>query len=108
MFDILTCHIERQPDAPIDRRPDVPAWLNRAVVRSYPGPVRTFHNDFLQELLGAELARPMAGLRAGSTVAHLSFYLAQFLGCDPIILTGQDDPSPLQRGQTIPLLSTRD
>ena len=30
------------------------------------------------------------GLKAGATVAHLSFYLAEFLGCDPIILIGQD------------------
>lgn len=30
------------------------------------------------------------GLRAGSTVAHLSYYLAVHLGCDPIILVGQD------------------
>jgi hypothetical protein len=29
-------------------------------------------------------------MKAGSTVAHLSFYLAQHLGCDPIILIGQD------------------
>src|SRR5690606_40495396 len=26
----------------------------------------------------------------GATVAHLSFYLAQHLGCDPIVLIGQD------------------
>jgi hypothetical protein len=30
------------------------------------------------------------GMKAGATVAHLSFYLAEFLGCNPIILTGQD------------------
>ncbi|MBN1844681.1 MAG: motility associated factor glycosyltransferase family protein [Sedimentisphaerales bacterium] len=29
-------------------------------------------------------------LRAGCTVAHLAFYLAQYLGADPIILIGQD------------------
>ena len=29
-------------------------------------------------------------MKYGSTVAHLSFYLAQHLGCDPIILIGQD------------------
>jgi hypothetical protein len=30
------------------------------------------------------------GLPAGATVAHLAFYLARYLGCDPIIFVGQD------------------
>src|SRR4051812_34093776 len=29
-------------------------------------------------------------LRAGATVAHLAFYLAEHLGCDPVIFVGQD------------------
>jgi len=29
-------------------------------------------------------------LRAGSTVAHLAYYLAEHLGCDPIMFVGQD------------------
>jgi hypothetical protein len=33
---------------------------------------------------------PRASLKGGATVAHLSLYLAEYLGCDPIILTGQD------------------
>jgi len=41
-----------------------------------------------QRLLRAPAAR--GGLRPGSTVAHLAFYLAQHLGCDPILLVGQD------------------
>lgn len=41
--------------------------------------------DFLQD------AAPTRGhLAPGSTVAHLSFFLAEYLGCDPIILVGQD------------------
>jgi hypothetical protein len=32
----------------------------------------------------------MTPIRYGATVAHLSVYLAQHLGCDPIILLGQD------------------
>src|SRR6266850_432562 len=29
-------------------------------------------------------------LRAGATVAHLAFYLAEYLACDPIVFVGQD------------------
>jgi len=29
-------------------------------------------------------------LRAGATVAHLAYYLAEHLGCNPIIMVGQD------------------
>jgi len=45
--------------------------------------------DFAEDLL-RETAPMRGSLRAGSTVAHLSFYLAEYLGCDPIILIGQD------------------
>ena len=31
-----------------------------------------------------------AGLPSGSTVAHLAYYLAEHLGCDPIAFVGQD------------------
>ena len=47
------------------------------------------HNDFAEKLLRDAFPK-RAGLKAGATVAHLSFYLAEFLGCDPIILVGQD------------------
>lgn len=63
--------------------------VNRIVVESYPGPIRCVANGFLDRLLGP-LARDMGAVPAGSTVAHLSFYLAQYLGCDPIVLVGQD------------------
>jgi hypothetical protein len=39
-------------------------------------------------LRGAIASR--GGLRPGSTVANLAFYLAEHLGCDPIIFVGQD------------------
>lgn len=63
--------------------------VNRAVVEAYPGPVRCVGSSLLDRLLGP-LRRDMGTVPAGSTVAHLSFYLAQFLGCDPIVLVGQD------------------
>mgnify|MGYP006274157949 CR=1 FL=1 len=62
---------------------------NAAILDGYPGPVRVCRSGFLDTLLG-ELARPVDALPAGSTVAHLSYYLARHLGCDPIIMIGQD------------------
>jgi len=62
---------------------------NPAIIESFPGPVRMTRSGFLDKLLGP-LARPRIAIKDGATVAHLSFYLAQHLGCDPIILIGQD------------------
>jgi hypothetical protein len=53
------------------------------------GTMSVIHNDFAAKLL-RDTVPPRMGMKAGATVAHLSFYLAEFLGCDPIILTGQD------------------
>jgi hypothetical protein len=53
------------------------------------GPVTLIGNDFADGLL-RELKLSKAGLASGATVAHLAFYLAEFLGCDPIIFIGQD------------------
>lgn len=46
-------------------------------------------NAFAHRCLGEPLGR-RAGLEAGATVMHLAFYLAEWLGCDPIIFVGQD------------------
>ena len=62
---------------------------NATILDSFPGPVRVTQHRFLDILLG-ELATPRVPIRYGATVAHLSFYVAQHLGCDPIILIGQD------------------
>jgi len=62
---------------------------NHTILESFPGPVRLTQSQFLDRLLGSG-ARPRVAVPYGSTVAHLSFYLAQHLGCDPIILIGQD------------------
>ncbi len=62
---------------------------NPTIVESFPGPVRMTQSRFLDRLLGP-LARPRINIRDGATVAHLSFYLAQHLGCNPILLIGQD------------------
>ncbi len=62
---------------------------NPVILDSFPGPVRCCANTFLDDLL-ADRKRPMGALPGGSTVAHLAVYVARYLGCDPIILVGQD------------------
>lgn len=62
---------------------------HRTILESFPGPIRVPHSQFNDLLLG-DMAVPRTPIRAGATVAHLSFYLAQHLGCDPIIFIGQD------------------
>jgi hypothetical protein len=59
------------------------------VIDAFRGPVSLLGNEFAQRCLGAEHA-VRAGLKSGATVAHLAFYLAEYLGCNPIILVGQD------------------
>ncbi|MBU0637832.1 MAG: DUF115 domain-containing protein [Planctomycetes bacterium] len=59
------------------------------VLDGYPGQKHVLRSQFIEELLRAA-APARGGLKAGSTVAHLAFYLAEYLGCDPIILVGQD------------------
>jgi hypothetical protein len=59
------------------------------ILDAFPGPVRCCANDFLDKVLG-NLRRPMGKLPAGATVAHLAVYTAKYLGCDPIVMIGQD------------------
>jgi len=63
--------------------------VHYSIVEGYPGPVRMTQSPFLDALLGDQ-ARRRVHVPYGSTVAHLSLYVAQHLGCDPIILIGQD------------------
>lgn len=79
---------EGLPDLP-DVTLVIEPLVHPVVVDSFPGPVRTSSSQFLNALLG-EHARPRKSIPAGATVSHLSFYLAQHLGCDPIILVGMD------------------
>ena len=46
-------------------------------------------NEFAHRCIGDELAK-RTPMEPGATVMHLAFYLAQWLGCDPIIFVGQD------------------
>jgi hypothetical protein len=59
------------------------------VIDKYPGPVSLLDNSWARLVIGDELGA-RDGLKAGATVAHLAFYLASYLGCDPIIFVGQD------------------
>ncbi len=59
------------------------------VLDHYPGPVSLLDNAWARLVVGEELGA-RAGLPAGATVAHLAFYLARYMGCDPIIFVGQD------------------
>jgi len=54
-----------------------------------PGPLWLLGNDFAENLL-SEMKLNKAKLPSGATVAHLAYYLAEYLGCDPIIFVGQD------------------
>jgi hypothetical protein len=65
---------------------------NAAILDAFPGEKRLVADEFLEELLSgdAALAGSHAPMRPGATVAHLAYYLARFLGADPVILTGQD------------------
>lgn len=57
----------------------------------FPGPVTVLGSDYADRLL-REFSKehPKGRLQAGATVAHLAYYLAEHLGCDPIIFVGQD------------------
>jgi hypothetical protein len=59
------------------------------VIDIYDGPISLLDNEFARLCLGEELGR-RDGLKAGATVAHLAFYLAEYLGCDPVAFVGQD------------------
>lgn len=70
------------------------ARSNAAILDAFPGDIRLPRDEFLDLLLGTDPKRdgaPDRGkLPAAATVAHLSYYLARFMGCDPVLLCGQD------------------
>lgn len=63
---------------------------NAAILDSFPGAVRCPGEEYLDLTLGSELAGTHGSVPAGATVAHLAYYLARHLGCDPVVLIGQD------------------
>lgn len=63
--------------------------VNWQVLDLFVGRKLLLHNGLADQLLRS-LAPPRASLKPGCTVAHLAFYVAQYLRCDPILLVGQD------------------
>jgi hypothetical protein len=63
---------------------------NPAIIDAFPGRIRMVGDQVLDDVMGEELARPMGKLKPGATVAHLAYYLARHMGCDPVIFIGQD------------------
>lgn len=63
---------------------------NPSILDSFPGAVRCPRDEFLDITLGEDVAGPHAPIQPGATVAHLAYYLARWLGCDPVALIGQD------------------
>jgi hypothetical protein len=63
---------------------------NPVILDGFPGAVRCPSDERMQILLGAGLPASPGTLPAGGTVAHLAYYLARHLGCDPVVLVGQD------------------
>jgi hypothetical protein len=59
------------------------------VIDAFPGRKHLVRHPLVSDLL-CDAAPPRDSLRSGTTVAHLSYYLAEYLGCDPIIFLGQD------------------
>ena len=53
------------------------------------GKVILLQNQFAHKCIGSDIAR-RSPMEPGATVMHLAYYLAQWLGCDPIIFVGQD------------------
>jgi len=68
----------------------VEAKANPAILEAYPGAIRCVGDDTLDAVLGPGLARDLGRLPPGATVAHLAYSLARHLGCDPVLLIGQD------------------
>jgi len=72
----------------------VQAMANPAIFQAYPGAVRCpcdeLSDRVLGDLQGAKQCESRGKLRPGATVAHMAYYLARHLACDPVILVGQD------------------
>lgn len=72
----------------------VEAKVNAAVLEAWPGAVRVIADDTADLILDKAMREPVRGeadrVRPGATVAHLAYYLARHLGCDPVALVGQD------------------
>ncbi|HET6252112.1 MAG TPA: 6-hydroxymethylpterin diphosphokinase MptE-like protein [Tepidisphaeraceae bacterium] len=86
--EISTRFFERLPPS-LSTEMVAEAKANSRILSMYPGNVSVLGNSFAEGLL-REMRLHKAELPSGATVAHLAYYLAEHLGCDPIIFVGQD------------------
>lgn len=63
---------------------------NAAIIDAFPGTTIVSGDPTVERILGEDLAPGKSNLTPGATVAHLAYYVARHLGCDPVILIGQD------------------
>lgn len=69
-----------------------------AIFEAWPGAIRcpaerivdSILTDHAEDAAQAIFQRDRGELRPGATVAHLAYYLARYMGADPVILIGQD------------------
>lgn len=66
------------------------AKANPSILEAFPGEVRCPKEPLLDSMLGPAFARERGEITPGATVAHMAYYLARHLGCDPVVLVGQD------------------
>ncbi|MBN4052769.1 motility associated factor glycosyltransferase family protein, partial [Roseiflexus sp. AH-315-K22] len=66
------------------------AKANPAILDAFPGQIRVPDDKYLTAVLGEDLFTARGQLTPGATVAHLACYVARHMGCDPVILVGQD------------------
>ncbi len=70
--------------------------VNAAIPEAFPGRVICVDDKYLDLLLGEHLTahrrrgQAVGTVPPGATVAHLAYYLARFLGCEPVATIGQD------------------
>lgn len=62
---------------------------NPAILESFPGAIRCCEDEWLEDIIGGVVEKK-GRLPAGATVAHLAYSLARHLGCDPVVMIGQD------------------
>ncbi|MCA9271886.1 MAG: motility associated factor glycosyltransferase family protein [Phycisphaerales bacterium] len=62
---------------------------NPAILDAWPGELRCPKDNCLSKLL-EQTDADRGPIKPGATVAHLAYYLARHLGCDPVTLIGQD------------------
>lgn len=86
--DICTRFFEKIPAGVRTELVAEPKATNK-IFDLHGGPLTIIGNEMAESLL-REMNLGKTGLPSGSTVAHLAYYLAEHLGCNPIGFVGQD------------------